>query len=81
MVTYQLYAKHTYTASISVNIDDKMQKVIEELKLLKDSYPSIKYDVYSSGIEIFGNNQIIVEAAADNFLYAIKRHDWWEHKA
>ncbi len=80
MLSYQLHAKHTYKASISVNIDGKMQKVIEELKLLREAYPSIKYDVYSSGIEIVGSNQNIVEAATDNFLCTVKRHDWWEYK-
>lgn len=78
MYEYKLHAEHIYTADIAASIDGHMQDAVDELELMQEVWPSVTFRVYSTGVSITGNNQRIVEGAAQNFLVAVKRHNWWK---
>lgn len=80
MYPYELHSEHKYIACITIDIDAHMEDAVDELKLMCKFWPSITFEVDSSGISIIGKDQHVVECATEQFLSAVKRHDWWPRK-
>lgn len=77
---FTLSVESTYTAEIEFPCEGKEELLIAELMLLRAAWPSIKWEI---GIELFwisSYNQLITEGAAEMFLNAVKRHEWWNKK-
>lgn len=77
MTKYKISSSCTYTAEIKFPCEGKEELLISELMMLRAAMPSIKWEI---GIEFFwisSYNQILTERAAEMFLNAVKRHDWW----
>lgn len=74
---YKLTTKHEFRAEIPYKTSGQEELLIEELNLMKKHWPSITWDLMVDSIVLICNNQRIVTGAADQFLYALNRHDWW----
>lgn len=76
-MNYRLRAQHKFLAEIDYNTIGKEELLIEEFMLMKKAWPSITWEIGVDMIVLVGNNQRIVEAATEQFLYGVLRHDWW----
>lgn len=74
---FRLRSKCTYTAEIDFYSLGKEELLIEELMLMKNYWPSVSWEIGVNQFHISGNQQLLVEAAATQFLEAVKRHGWW----
>jgi hypothetical protein len=76
-MNYRLRAQHKFLVEIDYKTLGKEELLIEEFMLMKKAWPSISWEIMVDMIVLIGNNQRILEAATEQFLYGVQRHDWW----
>lgn len=74
---FKLSSESTYTAEIEFSCEGKECLLAAELELLRAHWPSIIWEIGIEYLWISGYNQLITEGAAEMFLNAVRRHEWW----